>query len=175
MNFTLRLEKDLAAMLNARAKEEMSSKSRIVKMALFTYLSNNPPLVKPKLKPKKKVLPHMVELSFEGFWKIYPKKRGKGEALKSWKKINPSDQLNCEIIKSIERHLRSPDWLKDGGRFIPNPSTWLNQKRWLDTPGSLLEAAMREGAYKHQKDKSKVELAKEMLRNKDGKDSRPFG
>jgi hypothetical protein len=25
-------------------------------------------------------------------------------------------------------------WLREGGRFIPNPATWLNQERWGDEP-----------------------------------------
>ena len=30
-----------------------------------------------------------------------------------------------------------PQWLKDGGQFIPHPSTYLTQERWLDEPVNL--------------------------------------
>ena len=28
--------------------------------------------------------------------------------------------------------VRSDQWRRDGGQFIPNPATWINQQRWLD-------------------------------------------
>ena len=29
----------------------------------------------------------------------------------------------------------SRQWQKDGGQYIPNPATWLNQGRWEDEAG----------------------------------------
>lgn len=69
-------------------------------------------------------------MSFESFWKQYPRKVAKRTALKSWQKLNPVEQqLASEaIIKHIEY------WkLKDtGAEYIPHASTWLNQGRWED-------------------------------------------
>ena len=36
------------------------------------------------------------------------------------------------MLSSIERWKRSKEWLKDGGQYIPYPSTWLNAKGWED-------------------------------------------
>ena len=70
--------------------------------------------------------------SFGVFWEQYPKKKAKGEAEKIWKRLAPDEELVGQIMEGLERAKRSRDWLKDGGQFIPFPTTWLNQKRWLD-------------------------------------------
>jgi hypothetical protein len=69
---------------------------------------------------------------FEIFWKAYPKKRSKGQAERTWKKIDPDDALLETILAGIERAKASHEWTKDGGEFIPYPSTWLNAKGWED-------------------------------------------
>jgi hypothetical protein len=70
---------------------------------------------------------------FEKFWEHYPKRKSRGQAEKTWIKINPDEQLLSIMIKTIER-AKSHDeqWRKDEGQFIPNPSTWLNAKGWMD-------------------------------------------
>ncbi len=70
---------------------------------------------------------------FMKFWNLYPKKTGKGDALKSWKKLKPSDKLQTTILISVGLHISSPQWKKDKGRYIPNPATFLNQRRFDDT------------------------------------------
>ena len=37
-----------------------------------------------------------------------------------------------DIVKSVEEHKLSDQWLRDNGQFIPHPQTWLNQRRWED-------------------------------------------
>jgi len=69
---------------------------------------------------------------FIEFWEDYPKKIGKGAAEKSYKKINPSQELQEKIIEAVKTAKQSQQWIRDNGQFIPNPATWLNQKRWED-------------------------------------------
>ena len=71
-------------------------------------------------------------LQFADFWEAYPKKVGKQEAEKAFRKAFPAGDEHNVTIPAIERHKRSAQWTKDGGQFIPNPATWLNQKRWED-------------------------------------------
>lgn len=73
-----------------------------------------------------------LESSFERFWSAYPKKVAKAAALKAWGKIKPDQELTNTILEAIEKHKQSDQWRKDGGQYIPNPSTWLNGKRWDD-------------------------------------------
>ena len=70
--------------------------------------------------------------AFEKFYSAYPKKRNKGQAEKAFKKIKPSPELLEKILKAIEQAKTSHGWLKEGGEFIPYPSTWLNAKGWED-------------------------------------------
>lgn len=69
---------------------------------------------------------------FEKFWSVYPKKIGKGAALKAFKKIKPSAELLQTMVNAVEAQKQSQQWTKDNGQFIPNPATWLNQERWND-------------------------------------------
>jgi len=66
------------------------------------------------------------------FWKIYPKKVGKGEAERVWKKIHFENGLFEHVLTAVEAHKASAQWAEEGGRFIPHPATWLGQKRWDD-------------------------------------------
>ena len=72
---------------------------------------------------------------FDAFWAAYPKKRAKGQAEKTFRKIHPDEQLLAKMVASIERAKTLDDWRKQGGRYIPHPATWLNAKRWLDEFG----------------------------------------
>lgn len=69
---------------------------------------------------------------FAEFWARYPRKVGKGAALKSWRRHRPSRALREKIMAALEAAVRCDQWLKDGGQYIPNPATWLNQERWDD-------------------------------------------
>lgn len=89
---------------------------------------------------------------FELFWKSYPKKIGKKDALKAFQKARKSGLPEIEVVvASIEKQRKSDQWRRDNGQYIPNPSTWLNQGRWDDElregPGRKLttqELAQRE-------------------------------
>jgi hypothetical protein len=69
---------------------------------------------------------------FSAFWNLYPLKKDKKGAEGIFLKLNPDDDLFKTIITTIERSLRTEDWQKEGGKYIPYPSTWLNRKRWED-------------------------------------------
>ncbi len=79
---------------------------------------------------------------FDRFWAVYPKKVGKGDARKAFAKIKPSEELTQKMIRAVEVAKKSVEWTRDGGQFIPYPSTWLNQARWEDelTPITATEA-----------------------------------
>lgn len=70
-----------------------------------------------------------AERRFELFWKAYPKKVGKGAAEKSFGKFKPDDALTERMLRAIEAQRSTRQW-KEG--YIPNPATWLNQRRWED-------------------------------------------
>lgn len=76
----------------------------------------------------------LQERRFAEFWKAYPKKVGKASCLNAWKKLKPTAELHDHIMAALEAQKRSEQWQREGGRFIPNPLTWLNQGRWDDEP-----------------------------------------
>lgn len=91
---------------------------------------------------------------FDRFWSAYPKKAGKGAAMRAFKRITgvPVDVM----LYAIEQQRHSRQWQEDNGRFIPNPATWLNQRRWEDEPeaqalpqssGNIFADLAREGVF----------------------------
>ena len=91
------------------------------------------------------------ETQFNEFYSLYPKKVKKQDVKKWFQKNKPSNELFSSMMNSLEQFRASKDWQKDGGQFIPYPSTWLNQKRWEDEgieqnkPMSALQRAFEEG------------------------------
>ena len=72
---------------------------------------------------------------FDEFWQAYPKKVGKGYAFECFKKTKPTRKLVDTMLEAIAKQKKSDMWKRDKGQYIPNPSTWLNQKRWEDDLG----------------------------------------
>ena len=68
---------------------------------------------------------------FTDFWKMYPRKINKHLAHKKWlvetKKFPRKKMIVCTI-----RFAEEVKNNKTEEKFIPHPSTWLNQKRYLD-------------------------------------------
>ena len=65
---------------------------------------------------------------FESFWSEYPSKVAKGAAAKSFKKALKKASMG-EIMNGLRNYCNSKK-VADG--IICNPTTWLNQERWLD-------------------------------------------
>lgn len=70
---------------------------------------------------------------FLKFWELYPVKVGKMKAWSLWKKHGLNKRLD-EVLTALEMYCESEQWLRDGGKYIPHPSTWLSQGRYDDTP-----------------------------------------
>lgn len=91
-------------------------------------------LNKTKHKNKKGSPPRCKETDelFGDFWKAYPKKQAKSEALKAFAALAPDRELTDRMVASLALAVLTQNWREDGGRFIPNPATWLRGKRWED-------------------------------------------
>lgn len=70
-----------------------------------------------------------TDAEFAEFWNAYPTKVGKQPARKAFDKVKVPVKT---LVDAIERQKCSSQWSKDGGQYIPNPATWLNQQRWED-------------------------------------------
>ena len=63
---------------------------------------------------------------FDIFWKEYPNKSGKAQALKAWNKVKP----NLSVIQeALLWQIKSKQW---SAGFIPMAATYLNNARWED-------------------------------------------
>ena len=75
---------------------------------------------------------------FDKFWKIYPKHPDKGKALSAWNKLCSKKERPTwvELKKAILSQKETSRWQEK--KYIPHPTTWLNQNRWLDDPSEMV-------------------------------------
>jgi hypothetical protein len=71
-----------------------------------------------------------TEADRERFWAAFPNKIGKADAMKAFDKA--SNKVTPEVLfPALNRYANKSD-----DRPFCNPSTWLNQERWLDQPAA---------------------------------------
>ena len=84
---------------------------------------------------------------FAEFWTHYPRKVKRKDAVKAWRAINPDVDAQRAIAKGLMTQIKSPDWAKDNGKFIPHPTSWLNGRRWEDESTIEVEPESRMGKF----------------------------
>lgn len=106
--------------------------------------TSTPPKGGERARPKKG---STYSAAFESWWTAYPRKVGKLAAQSAWEraceKVGGDDpagtlQAACEAFAARMKGKEE--------RFVPHPTTWLNQGRWADAPSLDLEAG-RGGGY----------------------------
>ncbi len=65
---------------------------------------------------------------FDVFWKKYPRKVAKPNAVKVWNRLKPSDELLQKMLSAINAQGLCDKEIQ----FVPHPATWLNGHRWED-------------------------------------------
>lgn len=86
---------------------------------------------------------------FERFWQAYPRHTDKKKALLAFQRLKPDEDMLSAMLAAIEQQKQSDQWSRDGGAYIPHPSTWLNQERWND---ELVRAQARKTVTAQQYD-----------------------
>ena len=71
---------------------------------------------------------------FVRFWNAYPKRVAKKEARQAWAVLSPSPETVDRMLRTLDWQCRQPNWIRDGGQFIPYPASWLRAERWDDEP-----------------------------------------
>lgn len=69
---------------------------------------------------------------FEQWWSEFPRKCAKADARKAWMQTVAARPPLATLIEATRRACRDPQWMRDGGRYIPYPATWLRGERWAD-------------------------------------------
>lgn len=77
---------------------------------------------------------------FELFWKEYPRKVNKFKTEEWFNKNNLTKEQFDLIISKLKKYKDTTDWKKDNGKYIPYPTTWLNQKRYEDEVITISES-----------------------------------
>lgn len=76
---------------------------------------------------------------FDAWWKSWPRKIGKLDAVAAWRvmlgHLPPLDQMIAASKAIEERTRRECTGDEQWERFIPHPSTWLRRGDYLDAPG----------------------------------------
>ena len=93
---------------------------------------DQPALADPKL--KRNIKPAATDLldGFDQFYRLYPRRQKRLNAESAWKKLKPDTALRETLLVALANHCLRPDWIKDGGQYIPLPATWLNGRCWED-------------------------------------------
>jgi hypothetical protein len=72
---------------------------------------------------------NIIDVQFEEFWELYPKKVGRKPARNKYKyALKETTQEN--LITSLKAYIESKK--NEPSTYLLNPATWLNQERWND-------------------------------------------
>jgi biotin operon repressor len=83
------------------------------------------------LKNNERIYSDSIEIHFESFWNLYPKKTDKGAARRAFRKAAKSQDLAL-IVDAAGRYAEDPNLPEK--QFIKNPATWLNAEAWNNGP-----------------------------------------
>ena len=81
---------------------------------------------------------------FDDFYKLYPRKKSRQTAEKSFKRAKITWELLELIYNDIRRRLEQKEWVlsQEGMRYIPYPATYLNQCQWTDSDDEKFNQAL---------------------------------
>ena len=71
--------------------------------------------------------------SFRAFYLVYPRHEARADAEKAWLALAPDAELVSSIMGALSMHKVSESWLKENGKFVPLPASWIRGKRWEDS------------------------------------------
>ena len=122
-----RIEEELEKTYTKSETARKSAQARWDKQSMQTHSKRNANGILPNTQdpiPKTQVYSE----AFKKFWDSYPNKVKKDYSYSIWKKHNLDGDVD-KIIKHLESIKQSKQW-KEG--FVQHPSTYLNQKMYLD-------------------------------------------
>ena len=69
---------------------------------------------------------------FAEFYAAYPRHVARADAATAFRKQGLSPADLPVLLAAVAAQQRQEDWLKESGKFIPYPASWLNGRRWTD-------------------------------------------
>ena len=73
------------------------------------------------------------QINLTAFWNIYPRNEKKMLAWNVWQR-DQLEPLADKIVEGVRAYRASEAWQKENGKFVPHPTTFLNQRMYLDKP-----------------------------------------
>ena len=108
-----------------RKHRELHSKEKLM-------LQCNTDVTKCNIEIEKEIDKNIYVQNFDDFFEKYPRKQSKAKTEDYFIKNKIDDETYKPIEQGLQRHLKYWKQEKTDKKFIPLPTTWLNQKRWLD-------------------------------------------
>ena len=142
-----RADEEIARYQDKQAKARASAEARWGKDAKPSDSDRNAPAMRPhsegnahqspdtsnqaEKQEQKRVQPAAAPCRFADFWAVYPNKKGRQEAEKTWRR-RKLDPICDDLIAHVQLMQTADDGWRRG--YIPMGSTYLNQARWEDIP-----------------------------------------
>ena len=109
--------------------------------------------------------------AFAQFWNAYPNHKDKKRAESAFAKAIRKVDLET-MLAAIDAQKRTDGWIKENGRFIPMPSTWLDGERWNDDAKPAQKAYWRTGRFAQTRpeqpyEKDDLEMAERLFAGKE--------
>ena len=106
------------------------------------WVAKRPQSISTEVEPPNQIQPYSpwnASARFQEFWNLYPRKVAKPNAQKAFNRLITPDNFG-DLIAGVTAWAESIDWMRDGGQFIPHPTTFLNREQWNDEPSKPSEA-----------------------------------
>lgn len=84
-----------------------------------------------------------AQCDFDSFYACYPKHRARADALRAWKQTEKIRPALSVILAAIAAQRMTPEWMKEGGTFVPLPASWLRGERWADEVSTQTNVSTR--------------------------------
>lgn len=72
--------------------------------------------------------------AFLAFWSNYPWRSKKADAYKAFQQQGLTMQDVPMLLEALAWQKQTPQWTRDGGRYVPLPATWLRARSFEDEP-----------------------------------------
>ena len=110
----------------AEKQREYRARNKSTPVNKSTIINQDKPIAEAEAAPEAEA----IKSRFADFWEAYPKKIARPQAEKIWNRKG-LDSIADRLIQDVTFRRTNDDAWKDK-KFIPNPTTYLNQDRWTD-------------------------------------------
>jgi len=86
---------------------------------------------------------------FKRWWMAYPNRASKKDARRVWASLAPTTEDVDRWMLTLAWQVNLPQWTKDGGQYVPLPTTYLRAERFDDEMPAHLQPKARRCWHDH--------------------------